>query len=53
VSNWFLENPEDDEQTETDQMMRDRHIQTRLRRAKRLETIDAMKARYKEYGYDI
>jgi hypothetical protein len=49
MSNRFLENLEDDEQTESDQMMRDRHIQTRLAKAKRLETVEAMKERYKQY----
>jgi hypothetical protein len=50
MSNWFLENPEDDETTETDQQMRDREIRIRLERARRLETVEAMKERYKQYG---
>lgn len=53
MSNWFLENPEDEETTETDQQLRDKHIHARLVRAKRLETVEAMRERYAGYGYPI
>ena len=49
VTNWFLENPDEDETTETEQQMRNREIRTRLERAQKLETVEAMKLRYEQY----
>jgi hypothetical protein len=48
MSNWFIDN-EEEVVTETDQMLRDREIRTRLDKARRLETVEAMKERYKAY----
>ena len=53
MSNWFLENPEEDEITETEQQMRDRHIRSRLRKAQESETVKNMIERYKDYGQPI
>lgn len=48
MSDWFLE--EEETETETDQQLRDKHIQDRLLRARQVETVEAMKERYKHYG---
>lgn len=53
MTNFFLESPDDDEITETEQKMREREIRERYRYAKARETIPAMIKRYKDYGQPI
>lgn len=53
MSNFFIEGPDDEEITESEQKMREREIRERYRYAKSRETIPAMIKRYKDYGVDI
>jgi hypothetical protein len=49
MSNWFIDNDDDDTVTESEQQMRDREIRVRLAKARKAETIEAMKERYRQY----